>query len=162
LDLERTAEVLDVLELLAGAAGAVRADREDAALRLDGGGPAERAFLRGLRLARTLLAPLDDRRDDLGDHIAGTHHHDLVPLPDVLALQVLLVVEGGRADRDAADVNRLEHGEGQEMAGPPHVPDDLVELGGRGRGRELPGDRPARLTARDPQLPLQTAVVDLD
>ena len=68
-------------------------------------------FFGGFGLARALLAALDQRRDDLGDHVAGPHHHDLVADPDVLARQVLLVVEGRGGDGDAADVDRLEHRE---------------------------------------------------
>ena len=104
-------EVLDVLEGLPGAAGAVRADREDGVLGLHRLGAAGGAFLRRLRLARALLAFLGQRRDDLGDHVAGAHHDHLVADPDVLARQVLLVVEGRGGDGDAADVDRLEHRE---------------------------------------------------
>ncbi len=65
-------------------------------------------------------------------------------------------------DGDAGDVDGLEHREGQQVARPPHVPDDLVELRRRGRRGELPGDRPARVAARDAELSLQAPVVHLD
>src|SRR5439155_13445685 len=159
---EGAPKVLYVLELLPGAAGAVWADREDAVLRLHRGRPAEGALLRRLRLAGALLPALDDRRDDLRDDVAGAHYDHLVSLADVLASQVLLVMQRRRAHRDPADVNGLEHRERQQMAGAADVPDDLVELRGGGRRGELPGNGPARLTPGHPQLPLQTAVVDLD
>ena len=108
------------------------------------------------------LALLDHRRDDLRDHVAGAQHDHLVALADVLALQVLLVVEGRGGDGDAADVDRLQHRERQQVPGPPDVPDDLVQLRRRGRRRELPGDRPARLAPGHPELALQAAVVHLD
>ena len=105
---------------------------------------------------------LDQRRDHLRDHVAGAHHDDLVARPHVLARQVLLVVQGGGGDGDAADVDRLQHREGDEVAGAADVPDHLVHLRRRGRRRELPGDRPARLAADDAQLAPERPLVDLD
>ena len=84
------------------------------------------------------------------------------PLADVLSRQVLLVVERRGRDRDAADVDRLEHRERDQAAVAADVPDDLVELRRRGDRRELPRDRPARLAADDAQLAPQRALVDLD
>src|SRR5262249_53751753 len=46
-----------------------------------------------------------------------------------------------------------------ELAG---IPLDVEQLRDRRRRRELPGDRPARVTADDPQAPLELVVVDLD
>jgi hypothetical protein len=83
-------------------------------------------------------------------------------LADVLALEVLLVMERRGAHRDAADMDGLEHGEREQVSGAADVPDDLVELRGRGGRSELPGDRPAWLPPGDAQLALQAAVVDLD
>src|SRR5262245_30979938 len=48
------------------------------------------------------------------------------------------------------------------MARSTDVPDDLVELGGGRRRRELPGDGPARLAPGHAELALQPAIVDLD
>ena len=149
-------------KLLAGATGAVRADREDAVLRLHRRRPAKRALLGRLRFARALLAPLDDRRDHLGDHVAGAHHHDLVADPDVLPLQVLLVVQGRRPDRDAADVHRLQHREGEQGPVLPTFQTILLSFVVAVRRRELPGDRPARLAAGDAELALKAPVVHLD
>ncbi len=155
-------EVLDVLIGLARAAGAVGADREDAVFRLHGLGPAGRALLRRLRPPGPLRPPLEHRRDNLGDDVAGPHHHHLVALADVLAGQVLLVVEGRGGDGDAADVDGLEHREGQQVAGAADVPDDLSQLRRRGRRRELPGDRPARLAPHHAKLAPERPLVDLD
>jgi hypothetical protein len=153
--------VLDVLELLPGTAGAIGANREDAVIGLDGRRAAERALLRRPCPARALLAPLDDRRDHLRDDVAGAHHDHLVALADVLALEVLLVVQGRGADGDARDVDRLEHRERKQVARAPDVPDDLVQPGRGGRRGELPRDGPARLAPGDTQFALQAAVVDL-
>ena len=108
------------------------------------------------------LAPLQQRRKDLGDDVAGPHHHHLIPHPHVLAGKVLLVVKGRGADRDAADVDRLQHREGDKVTGATDVPDYVAQLRRRRGRRELPGDRPARLTADHAQLPPQRPLVDLD
>src|SRR5262249_26988591 len=115
-----------------------------------------------LRASGALLAALDDRGDDLRNHVPGAHDDDLIPFAHVLPGEILLVVEGGGAHRHAADMHRLEHRARQEGTGPPHVPDDLVELRGGGRRGELPSHRPARLPPGDPELALQPAIVHLD
>ena len=56
-------------------------------------------FFGGFGLRGALCARCEQRRDDLGDHVAGPHHHHLVADPHVLARQVLLVVEGRGARR---------------------------------------------------------------
>ena len=155
-------EVLDVLEDLPGAAGPVRADRPDP-LRLDRRRAADRALLGRLRPAQALaLAALDQRCHDLGDDVAGPGDHHLVADADVLAGEILLVVERRRAHGHPAQMRRLEHREGDEMAGPADVPDDCVEHRRRRHRRELPGDRVARLPPDDAELAPEPAVVDLD
>src|SRR6476469_5988188 len=74
-------EMLDVLEGLAGAAGAIGADGEYAVTRLHGRRAAGGALLRRLRFARSLLALLRQRRDDLWDDVPGPHDDDLVSDP---------------------------------------------------------------------------------
>ena len=127
-------------------------------------GVPQRGALGGrLGLSQALaLAALHQRRDHLRDHVARAGDHDLVALAHVLPRQVLLVVEGRGRDRDAAHAHRLERGEREERAGPPHVPEDVVELGRRGDRRELPGHRPARLAPDDAELAPQRPLVDLD
>ena len=83
------------------------------------------------------------------------------PDADVLAREVLLVVQRRELDRDAADVDRLEHGERVQVAELADVPLHLVEPRDGGRGRELPRDRPARVAADGAEAPLQLEVVDL-
>ena len=65
-------------------------------------------------------------------------------------------------DGDAADVDRLELGERVQVAELADVPVDVVQRGDRGGGRELPGDRPARIAADDAEPALELRVVDLD
>ena len=64
------------------------------------------------------------RRDDLRDHVAGAQHDHLVAGADVLAREVLLVVQRRELDRHAADVDRLEHGERVQVAELADVPVD--------------------------------------
>ena len=47
--------------------------------------------------------------DDLRDHVTGALDDHHVALADVLAVDVLLVVERRPRDGDAADLDRLEH-----------------------------------------------------
>src|SRR5439155_1051202 len=94
--------------------------------------------------------------------VAGPGDDHLVTLTNVLAREVLLVVEGRGRHRDAADPDRLEHREWEQAAGPADVPDDPVELGRRRDRRELPRHRPPGLTPGNPELPPQGALIDLD
>ena len=52
-----------------------------------------------------------NRADDLGDHIARAPHDHRVAWPDVLRRHLILIVECGGADGDAADEDRVEHRE---------------------------------------------------
>ena len=95
-----------------GAPGAVAvgAVGEDPLRRLDRRRVAERDSARagaggGGRLACSTTCGAG--RDDLRDHVAGAHHDHLLALAQVLADEVLLVVEGGELDRDAADGDGL-------------------------------------------------------
>ena len=82
--------------------------------------------------------------------------------PDVLAQDVVLVVQRRELDDDASDDDRLEHREGVQVAGPPDVDADVEQLRDDGRGRELEGDRPARIATDHPELRLLGVAVDLD
>ncbi len=151
------------LEQLPAAVGAVAvgAPGEDAALERRGvaDGAAGGRLLR--RVAVGVLDSVRRRGDDLRDHVAGTHGDHLVAGPDVLADQVLLVVQRRHLHGDAADLHRLEHGERVQVAELAHVPLDLPHAGHGGRRRELPRDGPARVPADRPEPALQLEVVDL-
>ena len=74
--------------------------------------------------------------------------------------KVLLVVERRGRDRDAAGVAPAEHREWEEPAGAPDVPDDAVELGGRGDRRNFQAT-PSAARDRYAELAPEAALVDL-
>ncbi len=108
---------------------------------------------------------LDDVRrggDHLGDDVAGAQHDHVLASADVLAPQVLLVVERGELDRDAPDGNGRKHRVGTQVAGLADVPADALQAGhGRGRG-ELPRYSPPRLAPDGAETALGGQVGDLD
>ena len=151
-----------MLEELPRARGAVTvwADREDALRRLDRLGVAEGAPAGRLRRRRAVASLRDVRcgREHLRYHVAGAQHDHLLARANVLAQQVLLVVQRRQLDRHAAHGDRREHGIGAQVAELAHVPHDLLEpRHGRG-GRELPRHRPARLAPHGAEAPLQLEV----
>ena len=105
---------------------------------------------------------VEHRADHLRDDVARALDDDRIADPDVLAVDVLLVVQRGVPHDDAADLDGLELGEGVERAGASHVDLDREQLRGPGRGRELEGDRPARIAADRAERGLQREIVDLD
>ena len=123
-------------------------------------GAARRRPLR--RRAVGALGRVRRGRDDLRDHVAGAQDDDRRRRADVLAGEVLLVVQRRQLDGDAADVDGLEHartGAGRRTCRRSSRPGAGRDRGGR---RELPGDRPARVAPDDPEPALQLEVVDLD
>ena len=168
-------EMLDALDELrrAGAVGAAHGDLTRLAhgLRAAGGAHARHGPLRqggvALRTAgtpsvRLLRLPRLDRPDDLRDHVTGTLQDHVVAGADVLAADVVLVVQRRALHRDAPDEDRREHGEGREHAGPPHVDLDAAQARRHRRGRELEGDGPARVVGDAAERPLHGVSVDLD
>src|SRR5690348_8321086 len=90
------------------------------ALLADGDTVADRAFgmlaagarqlgahREGTRIRRTLLRY---HRDDLRDDVAGALHDDHVAVAEILARDLILVVQRRAGDDDAADIDRLEIG----------------------------------------------------
>ena len=77
---------------------------------------------RGRRRAVRALDRVRRGRDDLRDHVAGAQDDHLVALADVLAREVLLVVQRRHLDRHAADVDRLELAERVQVAELADVP----------------------------------------
>ena len=107
-------------------------------------------------------AQVDDRPDDLGDHVAGLAQHDGVADADVLAGDLGGVVKRGELDGRPGDPDRLHPPERRHPAGAPDVDRDLEELGVDLFGRVLERDRPARRPRRRAEPPLQRHLVDLD
>src|SRR5439155_2857627 len=108
----------------AGRTRAIRTTVHRFALGLDDVHFAERAFLRHLERLRARLV-LAGGPDDLRDHVARALHDDDVALADVLAVDVLLVVQGRARDGDAPDLDRLEHRPRVERAGAADANQDL-------------------------------------
>ena len=102
------------------------------------------------------------RGDDLGDHVARPQDDHVLACPDVLAHDVLLVVQGRELDRHAAGRHRLEDRIGAQVAELAHVPHHLVQPRDRGRGRELPSHRPARVATDRAEPALERQVGHLD
>ena len=102
-----------------------------------------------------------DDLEDLRNDVARALHHDRVADAHVLAGDLVLVVQGGVGDDDAADRDGLELGDRGQRAGAPDLDLDRLEHGRRPLGGELVRDRPAR-AARDEAEPLlQREIVDL-
>src|SRR3984957_7459796 len=99
--------------------------------------------------------------ENLRNHVAGALHQNRVADAHVLARNLILIVQSGVGNDDAADGHRSKLGDWRERAGAADV--DLDRLDDRRRllGREFVRDRPAR-GARDEVEPLlQREIIDL-
>jgi hypothetical protein len=101
---------------------------------------------------RLAFAPLDDRADHLGDHVAGPAHHHPVADAHVLAVDLALVVQRGVGDRHAADEHRLEARHRRDRPGAADLHVDAEQAGRHLLGRVLVGHRPARLAGDKAEL----------
>jgi len=70
-------------------------------------------------------------------------------------------VQSGELHGRARELDGVEVGERHHVPGAAHVPHDRAQGRGGGHGRELPGDRPARLATHHPEAALQLKVVHL-
>ena len=140
----------------------VRAALDDLALLAQRLGAAHRAVRRHLPDRLGAVAGVDDRGHDLRDDVAGPLEDDRVPDPQVLAPDLVDVVERRVADRRAADEDRRHVRDRGHRAGAPDVDLDLLELRGDLLGRELVRRRPARRAADEAELSLLRERVDLD
>ena len=140
------AEVLEPALPLA-LAGGVDAAGRDLLLVAHQAGPAGRAVLGEpelLGLRRPLF--LHDA-DHLGDHVAALLDHHQVADADVLALDLVGVVEGGALHRGARHRHRIEDGHRRDRPGAAHLQADLEEPGADLLGGELEGHGAARALA---------------
>ena len=126
------------------------------------GGAARRALGRHHERALGAVAQVDDRADDLGDHVAGLAQHHGVADEHALALDLGGVVQRRQLDGRAADEDRLHHAVRRDPAGAADVDPDVEQLGGDLLGRVLERDRPARRPRRRPEPALHRHLVDLD
>ena len=116
----------------------------------------------GITHGRQALGPQREHRaEDLGDHVAGLAQDDGVAGADVLALDLVGVVQRGVLDGRAGDLGRLHDAVRRDPAGAPDVDPDLEELGVDLLGRVLERDRPPRRPAGRAEPALQRDVVDL-
>src|SRR5207253_3742281 len=145
----------------AGGAGAVRAAVHRLAFRLHDLGAAERAVGRHPELLRS-AAMRARRTDDLWDDVAGALDDDVVALADLLAIDVLFVVQRRASDGDAADLDRLHDRPRIERAGAAHSDSDLEQPRHRRHRRPLVGACPAGARVQGSKSPLLVEGVDLD
>ena len=111
--------------------------------------------------ACALRPPLGHHRNDLRDHVAGALQHDRVADADVLARDLVLVVQRRILHQHAADIHRLQPRHRRQRAGAADLDSDVLQHRHRLLGRELPRDRPARRAPDEPKPRLQRQVVDL-
>ena len=154
-------EMAQPLHRLGRADEAAGAAPHDLAFLAHGVGAADRALVGELVLRAATLAVGIHHADDLRDHVAGALHDHLVADAHVLARDLVLVVQRGVRDHDAADGDRLQLGDRRQRAGAADLDRDVVERGDRLLGRELVRDRPARRAADETEAVLQREVVDL-
>ncbi len=120
-----------------------------------------RAARRHREPARAGRALLWKHAHHLGDHVAGAPHDHRVADPDVLAPQLVLVVQRRVGHGDAAHEHRLEPRHRRQRAGAPDLDLDAEHLRRRLLGRELVRDREARRARHEAQPLLRSELVDL-
>ena len=81
---------------------------------------------------------------------------------DVLAVDVVFIVQSGPAYCYPADIDRFEYGEGIEAAGPAHIYPYIEQLRRSLYRREFVSYGPARVVADGAQFLLEGDGVDLD
>ena len=140
----------------------VRAVDPDGALVLDDRRVADRTALGHGVLALGAGPAIDDGPDDLRDDVAGLLEDHPVADPDVLAPDLVEVVEGRSRDRRAGDLDRGHVGDRRQRPRPPDVRDDVLDERLDLFGRELEGDGPAGRPADHAETGLLVEPVDLD
>ena len=146
-----TGEVEQAADPLRRAVG-VRAALHDLALLAQRLRPAHRAVRRHLPDGLGAVASVDDRGHDLRDHLPGPLEHDRVADAQVLAPDLVDVVERRVADGRPADEDRGHVRDRGHRACAPDVDLDLLELRGDLLGGELVRRRPARGAADEAEL----------
>ena len=88
--------------------------------------------------------PVGEDADDLRDHVAGALDHHMVADADVLAADLVLVVQCRVGDDDPADGDRRQPRHRRQRACPPDLDVDGVENRFCLLGRKFVRQRPAR------------------
>ncbi len=123
---------------------------------------ANRATLRHDEFPFVSVAPLGDNLHHLGDHVAGALDDDGVTNADVLAPNLVLVVERSPTNDHTADVDRLEHGQWRQSPGAANVNHDVVDAGCLLSGWKFVGRSPARFPRNKSEFLLLAQIVDFD
>jgi hypothetical protein len=110
---------------------------------------------------RGVGALVEHRRDDFGDDVAGASHDHGVADAHVLAIDFVLVVQGGVGHRHAANEYRGKARHGRQRPGAAHLHLDAEHRGELLLCRILVCHRPARLARDEPQFALLIEAVDL-
>ena len=105
---------------------------------------------------------VDDRPDYLRDDVAGPLDDHPVTDADVLAVDLVLVVEAGVGDLHPADVDRLEGGDRREGPGATDLRLDVDDPRGLAAGLELPGQRPTRVGGAGAERLVPGQAIDLE
>ena len=107
-------------------------------------------------------ALLGDGRLDRGDDVAGLHEPDAVADADVLARDLVRIVERRTRDDGSGELDRLQFRDGSEDSGASDLDGDRLERRLRALGRVLVGARPARSVGGRAEDVVEPALVDLD
>ena len=97
----------------------------------------------------------------LRDDVAGALDADRVADANILARDLVFVVQRRVGDDDAADRHRIEPRDGRQRAGAPDLNFDVAQNGRRLFGREFMRRRPARRARDEAQAFLQREAIDL-
>src|SRR5439155_5461568 len=143
-------------------AGGVRAAADRLPLGPKGGASANGAELRELERHGAVGTKRLDDLDDLRDHLAALFDEHRVPDADVLALDLVLVVERRARDGRPGERDGLEQRDRRQRAGPSDLDVDREELRRGLLRRVLEGDRPARGLRGRPSLVLEGQIIELD
>ena len=152
-----------VAQALVGLRGAVDRDAAvgDLALLAHDGTAAAGATVGHAELGRVGGTQLEHGSHDLGNDVAGLVDDDRVAHADVLALDLVLVVQGCAGDGGAGDDHRVELGDRRQDARAADLDADLAQHGALLLGRELERDGPARRTRGEAEGALLGERVDL-
>ena len=131
------------------------------ALAADGLGAAERAFGGKVEGGGVLRPLFLHHPDDLWDDVAGALDDDPVLQLHAEARDLVLVVQRGVLDDDAADADRLEAGDGGELAGAADLDVDVREAGSSPARQGICGLRPSAASERQSRALLPVEPVDL-
>ncbi len=103
-----------------------------------------------------------DHLDDLGDDVAAAQDDHPIPDADVLALDLVEIVQGRPLDRHPLDVHGFDDRDGGDDAAAPHLQDDVTQRRELFDGGEFVRRRPAGVFDRIAQLVLHGNRIDLD